>query len=75
MQVLTRSLFSLLVIFLAFAGQNQLQAQTKTAAAKPAVYSAENPGWMTDLEQVYQLSKKTNKPILANFTGSDWCGW
>lgn len=38
-------------------------------------YKAGNEGWMTDMEEAYQLSKKTNKPILANFTGSDWCGW
>ena len=38
-------------------------------------YKAENEGWITSMEEAYQLSKKTNKPILANFTGSDWCGW
>lgn len=27
--------------------------------------------WLTDLE----AAKKTGKPILMNFTGSDWCGW
>jgi len=31
--------------------------------------------WLVDIEEAYELSKKTNKPILANFTGSDWCGW
>ncbi len=38
-------------------------------------YKAENEGWLVNLEEAYQLSKKTGKPILANFTGSDWCGW
>ncbi|MEO9804721.1 MAG: thioredoxin family protein [Reichenbachiella sp.] len=36
---------------------------------------SENQGWMVNVEEAYQLSEKTNKPILANFTGSDWCGW
>ena len=38
-------------------------------------YTAENKGWLVDLDQAYALSKKTGKPIMANFTGSDWCGW
>ena len=31
--------------------------------------------WNNDLEEAAKLSLKTGKPILANFTGSDWCGW
>lgn len=31
--------------------------------------------WLTDVEEAYKISKKTKRPILANFTGSDWCGW
>ena len=31
--------------------------------------------WLVNVEEAYELSKRTNKPILANFTGSDWCGW
>ncbi len=31
--------------------------------------------WMTDYNKALALSKKTGKPILADFTGSDWCGW
>ena len=38
-------------------------------------YEAGNPGWMVDLDEAYAVSKKENKPIMANFTGSDWCGW
>ncbi len=38
-------------------------------------YEPENPGWLTNLDEAYALSKKTGKPIMANFTGSDWCGW
>lgn len=36
---------------------------------------AENEGWLVNLEEAYKQSKETGKPILANFTGSDWCGW
>lgn len=38
-------------------------------------YKAGNPGWLVSLEEAFDLSKKTGKPIMANFTGSDWCGW
>lgn len=38
-------------------------------------YKAENEGWLVNLDEAYAISKKENKPILANFTGSDWCGW
>jgi thioredoxin-related protein len=29
--------------------------------------------WYTNLEEAQKVSKKTNKPILLYFTGSDWC--
>ncbi len=32
-------------------------------------------GWLTDFQKAAALSKKTGRPILADFTGSDWCGW
>ena len=31
--------------------------------------------WLINYDEVYKKSVKENKPILANFTGSDWCGW
>jgi thioredoxin-related protein len=31
--------------------------------------------WHSDLTKAYEISKSTNKPIFAFFTGSDWCGW
>ena len=39
-------------------------AQAQTAA--PAA-------WSTDLTQALQLAKTANKPVLAVFSGSDWC--
>lgn len=38
-------------------------------------YKASNDGWLTNLDEAFLQSKKTGKPIMANFTGSDWCGW
>lgn len=31
--------------------------------------------WLTDAEAARTLSAETGKPVLMNFTGSDWCGW
>lgn len=56
-------------------GQKNSPATFKVNDPAAEVYVAENPGWLVDVEEAYQLSKKTGKPIMANFTGSDWCGW
>lgn len=31
--------------------------------------------WLTDFDEAAKLSQLNKKPILANFTGSDWCGY
>jgi thioredoxin-related protein len=31
--------------------------------------------WLNDIEEAHKISEKTKRPIMANFTGSDWCGW
>ena len=58
------------LLFLIFLGVG-----TTMATAQADTYTAGNPGWMVDLDKAYEASKKSGKPILANFTGSDWCGW
>jgi thioredoxin-related protein len=42
-----------------------------TLASLPA-WAAE---WMTDYDKALQEAKKTDKAVLIDFTGSDWCGW
>jgi peroxiredoxin len=32
-------------------------------------------GWLTSFSEAQKLAKKSKKPILMDFTGSDWCGW
>lgn len=48
---------------------------TPAAQPKPAAYASAKEGWLVDLDEAYAISVKEGKPILANFTGSDWCGW
>jgi thioredoxin-related protein len=31
--------------------------------------------WLNDYKKAQQEAKATNKVLLLNFTGSDWCGW
>ncbi len=31
--------------------------------------------WYNDMNEAMKVSKKTKKPLLLFFTGSDWCGW
>lgn len=39
------------------------------------VNAQQNDGWHLNFDKASKESIETNKPILANFTGSDWCGW
>ena len=59
--------------------QTSTNTPTKTkpvAATTPdAPYASAKAGWLVDLDEAYAISVKQGKPILANFTGSDWCGW
>jgi len=32
-------------------------------------------GWLNDYKKAQQEAKATNKFLLLDFTGSDWCGW
>lgn len=31
--------------------------------------------WLTSYKKAVGEARKTSRPILADFTGSDWCGW
>jgi protein disulfide-isomerase len=37
--------------------------------------AAQEPTWLTDFEAAKAAAKQEGKVILADFTGSDWCGW
>lgn len=39
-----------------------------------SVSNAQEADWLTDFDKAKKVAKKTNKPILMYFTGSDWCG-
>lgn len=31
--------------------------------------------WITDYQQALKYAVELKRPVLINFTGSDWCGW
>ncbi len=56
-----------------------LRTFTKLAVVVSAVVAASLASaelkWHTKYEDALAEAKKTKKVILADFTGSDWCGW
>lgn len=33
------------------------------------------PNWLSDFQKAQEEAKASNKLLLLDFTGSDWCGW
>ncbi len=31
--------------------------------------------WHSDFDKAVEIANQTNRPLLVNFTGSDWCSW
>lgn len=60
---------------LGFAQKATTKTDASTSSAAKKETKAEALEWHTDLMKVYDISKKTKKPVFAFFTGSDWCGW
>jgi len=63
---LKKLLFLSLFAFIGFSGFSQVDLKD---------YEPENEGWLVKMDEAIKLSEQTGKPIMANFTGSDWCGW
>lgn len=51
----------ILITFLLVAGSLTVQAQDLV--------------WHTKIDEAMKISKKSKKPMMLFFTGSDWCGW
>lgn len=70
--------FSLFMFCMFIGIYSDLHAQSPAQVqnvSQTEVYKASSEGWLVNLDEAYAISKKTGKPIMANFTGSDWCGW
>ena len=67
--------FCISISVLSFAQNGVLKNSNEKPVVAEKEYKAHAEGWMVDINKAYEVSKKTGKPIMANFTGSDWCGW
>ncbi|MDC0339282.1 thioredoxin family protein [Flavobacteriales bacterium] len=56
-------------------GKKPSELHAGSGQAAKQKYKASMNGWEVNLETAQAISIKTGKPILANFTGTDWCGW
>ncbi len=43
------------------------------AALSASAFAKTPEGWSTDLEKAFVQAKAENKPVLVEFTGSEWC--
>lgn len=56
--------------------QKILLAMLLSLAVSANLYSEDsNGGWSTDFEAAKKTAAEKKLPILADFSGSDWCGW
>jgi len=71
-----RSLGTIDVNFATGAQTAAVPASSNEKSARPAapIYGS-GGGWLTSYSEAVAQSKSSGKPILMNFTGSDWCGW
>ncbi|MDP6490136.1 MAG: thioredoxin family protein [Kiritimatiellia bacterium] len=52
-----------------------LTTMVTITSAAPEAEAGGHAGWMTDFEAAKKLAAEKKRPILADFSGSDWCGW
>lgn len=50
------------------------QAAPLTSASLPMAATVAPAEWLTDYPMAQKRAAEAHKPILADFTGSDWCG-
>ena len=51
-------------------------ANQEVSTESPSTQGAPSKsGWITSYEKGQQEAKASNKLVLLDFTGSDWCGW
>ena len=52
---------------------DELQQETEGQAGEASSYE---PGtWIADYDQALLYARELERPVLVNFTGSDWCYW
>ena len=65
---------NLIVLLIAVFG-SLIFIATTFAESDAETHAETHSAWMTDFEAAKAKAKAENKPILVDFTGSDWCVW
>lgn len=61
---------------LVFSGCEKFSSNgVESNGASESVSTSEETPWLTDFEAAKKQAAEKNLPILADFSGSDWCGW
>lgn len=69
-----QSYFLIFVLFIAMSSPLAASSGSLVVNSGSLVASSGSQ-WMTDIDAALALAKKTNKPVLVDFSGSDWCKW
>lgn len=65
--------FLTLLSLLTVASCDRKDAESPATAPSTTASAAAHVDWLTSWEKALAESQRTGKPILADFTGSDWC--
>jgi len=53
----------------------QKSENDKSGETDPNSFGLSEHGWQLSYDEALKEAKESGKPILIDFTGSDWCGW
>ena len=51
------------------------QKSVNSVDSDSTIVVEDSANWLTDLSVVQAKAQEEGKPILMDFTGSNWCGW
>ena len=63
------------LVFASFGMMSFTSSMEIRSEIRSAKVAAGELHWYEYINEAFDESQKTGKPIMANFTGSDWCGW
>jgi len=65
----------LLAALIIFGCANNNEAKNDQAIVKTSNHDKNGLMWYSNLEEAIAVAKTENKPVLLQFSGSDWCKW